>query len=227
MITSPDPLDFSALSAHLEQGARVALFIRHSERPPIRADDRDFGKHLGLTPHGIALAETAGKNFVNTTDTRFLASPMMRCRLTARHFAEGMGISKPQVEDADTLGVKGYFYEDPYAVQEIMRRQGYMAYMLEYLEKGSAPYSCPIDSATEQTLTWLQNQSTAKLNLFVSHDIFVASILTGLKLRAYTQTDWVGFLHGFVLIQHPNSSWHCQPCVPSQAELSSPSPFLH
>ncbi len=227
MTLSSSLLDFGDVRAALGRGGRVALFIRHSERPPIRSDDKDFGRHLGLTPRGVAVAREAGAMLAGAPDVRLLASPMQRCRLTARHIAEGMGVPEPQVEDADPLGVRGFFYRDPYAVQEIMRQQGYMAYMLEYLKKGNALHSAPLMTAMEQTLEWMITQMTVPFVLFVSHDIFVAAILTALRLRSYTAEEWVGFLHGFALIQHGQDPWACHPCLPSHTEVDASHPFIH
>jgi hypothetical protein len=226
MHTSPDLIDFSYVRAALDQGRRVALFIRHSERPAISPDDKEFGQHLGLTPRGIELARKAGRSLAGFSDARFCASPMARCRLTARHFAEGMGIAVPVVEDADPLGVRGFYYEDPYAVQDLMRQRGYMAFMLDYLRTGTAPHSRPLVQATEKTAEWLRVQTTARLGVYVSHDIFIASFLTGLKIRTYTADNWVGFLHGAALIHEPSSGWTCHACVPDLADCN-PARFIH
>ena len=225
MDTSPDTLDLTHVRAALDQGHRVALFMRHSERPEIRTDDKDFGRTLGLTPRGIEQARAAGSRLAGVSDVRFFASPMVRCQLTARHFAEGMGFLQPVVIDADPLGVRGFYYEDPYAVQALMRQQGYMAYMLDYLRDGNAPYSKPIGPATEQMANWLQQQTVTRLGVFVSHDIFIASFLTGIKIRTYTAKNWVGFLHGAVLIQTPDQAWRCHAYVPDLAEARIPSLF--
>ncbi len=227
MNTSSDIIDFTHIRSVLDQGHRVALFIRHSERPEIRADDKEFGKHLGLTPRGVEMAREAGSRLVGYRDVCFFASPMTRCRLTAKYFAEGMGFGKPVVEDADPLGVRGFYYDDPYAVQDLMRQQGYMAYMLDYLRNGIAPYSRPIGPATEQTAEWMKCQTTTQLGVYVSHDIFIASFLTGLKVRTYSAENWVGFLHGAALIHTPAIGWTCHPCVPDLAELQAPSHFVH
>ena len=227
MQTSPDTIDLTRIRASLEQGHRVALFIRHSERPAIRADDKEFGKHLGLTARGVELAREAGSRLAGFRDVRFYASPMTRCRLTARHFAEGMGFAAPVVEDADPLGVRGFYYEDPYAVQDLMRQQGYMAYMLDYLRNGIAPYSRPLGSATAQTAEWLRGQTTTRLGVFVSHDIFIASFLTGLGIRTFSAEDWVGFLHGAALIHTPAAGWVCHACVPDLAAARLPPHFVH
>ncbi len=227
MQTSSDTIDLDHIRTALDQGRRVALFIRHSERPEIRSDDKEFGRHLGLTPRGVELAREAGRRLAGFSDVRFSASPMTRCRLTAQHFAEGMGFEAPVVEDADPLGVRGFYYDDPYAVQDLMRRQGYMAYMLDYLRNGVAPYSRPIGPATEQTAEWLKSQTTAQLGVYVSHDIFIAAFLTGLKIKTFSAENWVGFLHGAALIHTPASGWLCHPCVPDLAELRNPPHFVH
>jgi len=227
MQTAPETIDFSHVRSLLNKGHRVALLLRHSERPPISADDKEFGRNLGLTPFGIELARQAGQRFAGFRDVRFFASPMNRCRLTARHFAEGMGFDAPVVEDADPLGVRGFYYEDPYAVQDIMRRQGYMAYMLEYLQNGTALHSKPIGPATEQMAEWLQSKTTAQLGVYVSHDIFIASFLTGLKMRTYTADNWVGFLHGAALIRSPDTDWVCHACIPDLENKHTHSHFVH
>jgi hypothetical protein len=226
MKTSPVPVDLSHVRAALARGCRVALLIRHSERPEIRTDDKEFGRFLGLTPRGVALARAAGARLVGFTDARFFASPMTRCQLTARHFAEGMGIPDATVTDANELGVRGFFYDDCHAVQEQMRRRGYMAYMLDYLRDGTAPHSRPLGPATGQLARWLQRQTVARLGVFVSHDIFVAAFLTGLKIRTYTADDWVGFLHGAALIDCPGAGWICHACVPDLGGAHRPSPFV-
>ncbi len=221
-----DPLDYPLLRQRLERGARAALLLRHSERPPIDPADREFGRDLALTPGGERLARDAGTRLAGLRDVRFLASPMTRCRLTAHFIAQGMGLPDAAIEDADPLGVRGFYYEDPYAVQDLMRQQGYMAYMLAYLNAGHAPHSRPLGDATAQMADWLRAQATARLNLFVSHDIFIAAFLTGLRLRTYSASDWVGFLHGAALLQDADGGWTCQPCVPDLAHAGPHPHFI-
>ena len=226
MQASKELLTFQQLNALFPRGCRIALFVRHSERPPISPNDKDFGKNLGLTAAGIEQARAAGRHFAGHGDARFLSSPMTRCRLTARYLAEGIGIEDPAVEDAETLGVRGFYYENAYEVQDMMRKQGYMAYMLDYLRAGIAPHSAPIGPATEKTVRWLQDHATASLTVFVSHDIFIASLLTGLKIRTYTAEDWVGFIHGAALIQSPGKGWICHPCVPDLIAAEKSARFI-
>ena len=204
----------------------MSLFVRHSERPPIDPEDKEFGRTLALTPQGIELARNAGRHLASAADVRFAASPMVRCQMTARHIAEGMGLPNATVTDEPRIGLKCFYYEDPEPLQAMMRQQGYLAYMLEYLHKGVAPYSRPIDVATEMMVAWLKEATVRSLNVLVSHDIFVASLLTGLKVRAYTASNWVGFIHGAAIINTPDDDWLCYPCVPEMAEAQGIS-FVH
>ena len=221
-----ETIDFPHVAGLLRQGCRVSLFIRHSERPPIDPSDKMFGRMLALTPNGIAFARGAGKHLAGFDDVRFAASPMVRCQMTAQCIAEGMGHPDATVTDEPRLGLGCFYYEDPDNLQLVMRHQGYLAFMLDYLRKGTAPFSRPINAATELMTAWLKDATTRQLNVLVSHDIFVASLLTGLGVRTYTADDWVGFMHGAAIILKPSGDWHCHPCVP-EIKAAQREPFSH
>ena len=221
-----ETIDFSHVAGLLHQGCRVSLFLRHSERPPIDPSDKTFGQALALTPQGAAFARNAGRHLAGFDDVRFAASPMVRCRMTAQCIAEGMGLPNAPVADEPRLGLGCFYYEDPGNLQDAMRRQGYLSYMLGYFRNGVAPYSRPLDVATEMMTAWLKDATVRPLNVLVSHDIFVASLLTGLKVRTYTADNWVGFVHGAAIIHTSGGAWHCYPCVPEIA-LAQNVPFIH
>lgn len=215
-------IDFRHIRQLLDQGQRVILFIRHSERPEISTDDKEFGRHLGLTENGIAMARQAGACFAGIQDAEFFASPMERCRLTAKYFAEGMGVSAA-VADAPQIGIEGFYMQrDTHALHLLMKQHGYMEYMLNYLEHGTAPHLNPIDSATRQTIEWMQGIARAKLALFVSHDMYITALITALGIRTFTGSDWIGFLHAAVLSFAPSENrWsaHCAvPCLQAHTE---------
>ncbi len=214
MRISREAVNLSGIRFALAQGHRTALLIRHAERPPISSDDADFGCSLGLTAFGAEIAYNSGFILRGFQDAIFFASPMLRCQLTARHFAAGMGFADPVIHDAEQLGVHGFYYEDSRAVQKMMRDQGYMAFMLEYLRKGTAPYSRPVGQATAELAQWLQRQTSTLLGIYVTHDIFVAAFLTGLNAATFTADNWVGFLHGAALSETPDGVWTCRPFVP-------------
>ena len=222
MYINKTTIDFNHIRRLLDQGEKVILFIRHSERPEICTNDKEFGSHLGLTENGIAMAEKAGAFFQGIQDVKFFSSPMERCRLTASHFAKGMGMEKPVVQDVAEIGVKGFYMQDSYKLQALMKQQGYMKFMLDYLNLGSAPHLNPIGSATSAMIAWMQKVSTAQLSLFVSHDIFITAFATALGIRTYSADDWIGFLHSAVLIFNPTENlWsaHCAvPCLQTDTE---------
>ena len=221
-----ETIDFLRVAELLRQGCRVSLFIRHSERPPIDPNDKTFGQPLPLTPQGLVLARDAGKLLAGFDDVRFAASPMVRCRVTAQCIAEGMGLANVSVTDEPRLGLGCFYYEDPENLQALMRQQGYLSFMLDYFRNGVAPYSRPLDVATRQMTAWLKDATTRQLNVLVSHDIFIAALLTGLKVRTYTADNWVGFVHGAAIINRPDNAWHCYPCVPDNTVAQNVS-FLH
>jgi hypothetical protein len=151
---------------------------------------------------------------------------MVRCRTTAQCIAEGMGLAEVPVTDEPRLGLGCFYYEEPEKLQHRMRQQGYLSFMLEYLRKGVAPYSRPIDVATGLMTAWLKETTVRPLNVLISHDIFVASFLTGLKVRTYTAEDWVGFVHGAAIVNTQDGGWLCYPCVPEIAAANDVS-FVH
>lgn len=110
MKTSLETLDIPQVRIRIDQGHRVALLLRHAERPPIRSDDKEFGRTLGLTPRGIKAAHAAGVPLTGISDVQFFASPMVRCQLTARYIAEGMNLPDAPIIDAEPLGVLGFYY---------------------------------------------------------------------------------------------------------------------
>ena len=226
MHISPTTIDLQGVLSALHAGAKVALLLRHSERPPIDHDDPEFGKDLPLTPRGIEWALALGHALHGLPDASFSASPMTRCRLTAHHIALGMGYANPIVHDADALGVHGFYYEDPLAVQKYMRQQGFMPYMLDYLNTGLAPHSRPIGPATQQLAAWLQQQTTAALGIYVSHDIFIASFLTYFQMRTFSAENWLGFLHGAALLHTPAMGWQCHAFAPNLIHPTIPTQFM-
>ena len=219
-------IDLNHTRRMLNQGAQVIIFLRHSERPEICINDKDFGKHLGLTKNGIAMARSAGSVFEGIQDVAFFSSPMERCRLTASHFASGMGIENIKVQDATEIGVEGIYMQDSYKLQALMKQQGYMKFMQDYLNQGSAPHLNPIKSATQKMIEWMRSISKTQLSIFVSHDIFITAFATALGIRSYSADDWIGFLHSAVLSSDPTKNhWEAHTCVPHLNESHTPAEF--
>lgn len=210
-----ETIDFKRIKQFLAEGCKVSLLIRHSERPAITPGDTTFGHSLALTPRGEAMSRAAGRLLAGPYDVRFLSSPMVRCQMTAACLAEGMGCAEAEVVDEPILGLKNFYYDNIDELPGEMMRRGYIQYMLDYLRTGSALYSHDVAVATPQMVAWLQRMTTRQLNVLVSHDIFVAALLAGIKARTYTAENWVGFLHSAAVINTLGGGWLFYPCVPS------------
>ena len=113
-----------------------------------------------------------------------------------------------------------------------MNGHGRVAALMIVLASASMPGVAqevgPTESApaTQQTAAWLQSKTTAQLGVYVSHDIFIASFLTGLNIRTFSAQDWVGFLHGAALVHCAETGWSCHPCVPDISELTARPHFV-
>jgi broad specificity phosphatase PhoE len=210
-----ETIDFGRVKAFLAEGCKVSLLIRHSERPPIIPGDTTFGHALKLTPLGEQMARDAGRLLAGPYEVRFLSSPMVRCHMTTAFLAEGMGYADAEVTDEPILGLQNFYYDEIDKLPGEMMRRGYIQYMLEYLQTGSARYSHDMHVATPKMVDWLKQMTVQQLNVLVSHDIFVAALLAGVKAQTYTAENWVGYLQGAALIKTPSQEWLISPCVPS------------
>ncbi len=186
----------------LEAGQRVALYIRHAERPPIDPDDPTFGMNLDLTDKGRSKAVALGAALKGAaTGARLWASPMTRTRATVRAVAEGAGLLEGvEVADAGEIGVYNVF-SDPVAAYRQMGAVGIMPYLIDYFEQGKAVAAVPIVEATAGSINWIERVATAPLNLFGSHDVTVGAALTGLGLCRVDAEKWVPFLTGIALVE--------------------------
>jgi broad specificity phosphatase PhoE len=229
MLIHKETIDFKKIRELLDSGERVMLFIRHSERPPICTDDKEFGRHLALTERGIAMAVEAGGRFKGVARAAFFASPMQRCRMTAEHIAAGMGITGAEIVDAPQIGVTSFYMNpDSHAVQALMKQRGYMQFMVDYLNQGSAPHMNDIEPATRTTLEWMRTAACEGLTVFVSHDMYITAFLTALGVRRFHGSDWIGFLHAAVVSRNPHTgAEHCYYAVPCLTAHSAPAHFAH
>ena len=195
------PVDVGQVRRWLEEGARVALYVRHAERPPIAAEDPTFGASLALTPAGEARARALGSALRGSVrGARLLASPMVRTRRTARLIADAAGADGTPVEDAPAIGV-GNVFTDAAAAHREMERIGVMDYMIRYLDAGEAPHARPVREATRLAIDWIRAAATAPFTLCCGHDLTIAAALAGLELARFRADDWIPFLTGMALVE--------------------------
>ena len=135
---------------------------------------------------------------------------MERTRRTVQLIAEGAGLgANLPVEDASEIGVDNVFLDSAGAHRE-MQRISAMVYMIDYLTAGQALYSRPVPEATRLAIEWIQQAATAPLNIFGSHDVTIATALTGLGLAQFSLDNWLPYLTGLAMVER-NGVWqhHC------------------
>ena len=85
-------VSFQDIAVALNRGERVAIIVRHAERPPLEKNDPTFGKDLELTEHGIEQAKTFGfvlSQFIGTATHAVYAGDNKRCTMTAKSANSG------------------------------------------------------------------------------------------------------------------------------------------
>ena len=101
------------LQNELRHGSRVALLVRHAERPKIDPNDPSFGDALPLTYEGQRTARKLGRLLGEfRDDVQFAASPLCRTRMTAACIAEGMGLPDAEILTDGRLGNESFYYAD-------------------------------------------------------------------------------------------------------------------
>ena len=63
----PTEITLKDVADELQSGNRVAILMRHAERPPLPANDPTFGRDLPLTEQGVADATRYGRELGQLT----------------------------------------------------------------------------------------------------------------------------------------------------------------
>lgn len=192
----------------LEEGNRVLLMTRHSERPHIDHEDPSFGAALPLTEHGERMAEEFGSRLrAYAKDVQFIASPLRRTRMTAACIAKGMGLVDPEIPTDERLGNETFYFADAYAVFEIFRDGSFFEKVFEYLETGRQTGFADLSSATDALEDWVLGRFIGRLGIFTTHDLYNGAFL---KARGvvdrFTVETWVKFLDSAAIVLHPDGT---------------------
>ena len=192
-------LGISDVHQALERGERVLLMTRHAERPHIDPEDPTFGENLPITEAGAVMARGFGEALRTTASVQFLASPLRRTRLTAAEIAVGMGLGGTWNFDTiptdNLIGNGSYYYADAHKAWEIFRGGEFYRLSFEYCERGEQTGFRPLAVATDMLEKHVLAKFTAQLGVFTSHDLFIASFLSGRKaFSGWTEATWVRFL---------------------------------
>ncbi len=184
----------------LRSGHRVALYIRHGERFP--RPRGQWGNDVALTPKGLADAKEYGSLLRGCGECAFHSSPVGRCRQTALAIAEGMlgrGLDPRELAISNLLGEPGPFNDETIAAD--FQPEEFSAVADRYLESGYHRGLKPLSQACEGIAAHLKSSLSKPLNIFATHDFFIAGMQRFLGLRHPKHGDWVEYLEGVCLIE--------------------------
>ena len=154
------------LVGEIRRGARVALMVRHAERPKMDPDDPTFGDALELTYDGTRTAKKLGvmlKEFAD--DVQFYASPLTRTRMTAACIAEGMGVARPEIPTDERLGNGSFYYENAAEVLEVFKPKNFFPACIEYFHTAHQRGFRELYAATDEFEKWIDARWKSRLFL--------------------------------------------------------------
>ena len=195
------------LIGEIRNGARVALMVRHAERPKMDPDDPTFGDALELTYEGTRTAEKLGamlREFAG--DVQFAASPLTRTRMTAACIAEGMGVPDAAVPTDELLGNGSFYYDDPAEVLEVFKPKNFFPACIEYFHTAHQRGFRDLYAATDEFENWIDARWTGRLFILSTHDLYIAAFLYARKVGEFSKENWTRFLDGGAIIDAPDGT---------------------
>lgn len=195
-----DRMNVEELPYLIRNGYRAALYIRHGERYP--RPHGQWGSEVTLTPKGISDAKEFGSLLSGCGDCAFHSSPVERCRQTALAIAEGMlglELDPCELTVSNMLGDPGPFNDEEIVAD--FQPEEFSAVADRYIESGYHSGLKPLSLACEGIAEHLKSSLSKPLNIFATHDFFVAGMQRFLGLRHPKHGDWVGYLEGICLIE--------------------------
>ena len=173
----------------------VLVLLRHSVRPPLPGDERDY--YVPIDEKGRELAEELGKSFGKRLKSVH-ASPLVRCVQTAELLAQGAGVDL-QVEASKLLGDPTVYVLDPYVAWEKtwkkMRNAEVVRRMID--EDQPLPGMADPDLAARYLLLSLFASAGERpgFHAFVTHDTVIMMTI-GRFLDFPLEENWAWFLEG-------------------------------
>ena len=191
----------------LRRGSRVALLLRHAERPKMDPDDPTFGDALALTYEGERTAKKLGRELKDFAgDVQFYASPLTRTRATAAFVAEGMGIDAPEIPVDDLLGNASFYYADTSEVVDLFKPDNFFPASIAYFETGEQRGFRNLYAATDEFEKWIFAHMKSRLFAVVTHDLFIAAFLSARRAGVFSRANWPRFLDAGAVVVRPDGS---------------------
>lgn len=190
----------AAVSAALELGGGVTVVMRHADRPPLEKGDMTFGRELPLTEKGIRDAEALGarlSSFCNGRDIAFFYGESLRCRMTAECMARQIKGAMLANAPLPFLGGASPFLGNVEDRLALARAGNYIGALNEYFATGRQRGFNELRGATAAFAGALAAAQSARIGVFVTHDLNVACYAAGTGAQSsFTDESWPSFLSG-------------------------------
>ena len=196
------------LVVELKAGSRVALQLRHAERPKLDPNDPSFGDMLPITAEGVRTSLELGRRLSQFKDVvRFVSSPLRRTQMTASAVAEGMEAQVIEIPTDELLGNGSFYYTDPEKVLEVMNDREFFSACTEYYTKGILPGFAPLGEAADACERWLLERLDRQLLVATTHDVYIAAFLAARgAVESFSCDNWPRFLDGAAIIVEPGGA---------------------
>ena len=201
------------VKAAIDNGCKVAILIRHAERPPIEEGDTTFGASLALTERGWRMARQFGALLANTVRPKavaFYAGGTFRTVQTACGMAMGLDVAKPEnsierkIDLVDFLGSGSPFFGPSAERMAVAAGASGHERMNEYFRRGELRGYRPLGKATGSLEARLHalHRAGGDLVVAVTHDINVAAFLAGRGVvSSFTDETWPDYLDAAVILE--------------------------
>lgn len=199
----------SLLRNAIAQGSRVAMLIRHAERPALDPADATFGISLPITAKGRADAEKFGRHLaevVPPSAVAMYASETLRTVQTAESFLAGMGAAganAPDVRLHAFLGGGSPFFGPLDERMALIAEGRYMERLNDYYRTGEQRGYRPLAKSVVEMERWLMDPRCGgrPLVVAVTHDVNVASTLAGRGVfSSFAEDTWPRYLDAAIVV---------------------------
>lgn len=210
-------MKFFDIDNAIRAGSKVALLIRHAERPPLDPGDTSFGATLPITDRGRKTAEYLGmrlSHLVTPDRIRAYASSTLRTVQTAESILKGVqeeGYAGPlgKVSIEPVLGSDSPFFGSLDERMALIAEGRYRERLNDYFETGVQRGYTPLAAATDRMegrLGALMPRAGG-LTVAVTHDVNVACFLAGRDVvTSFTEETWPFYLDAAVMIESTDGS---------------------
>lgn len=200
--------------AALEHGPTV-LLVRHAERERIAAATLSAAAEAPLTNQGRAAARDLGAMLPPHHPTRLRFSPVPRCEDTARNIALGLPEQSGEVLGPWPL-LGGHFIQEPEKLVKALGRRDLRHFVAAWF-RGEIGEGLLLDAhqgargLLEELVSAARGAPEPPLDIQVSHDLIVFTLLGVAWDLSSPELPWPGFLDGVVIdctADHQATLWY-------------------